>query len=167
MDQSVQAVQTAMRETPSPEELQLAQRNVARIVQTHPSLQASDELVSLYCGLRRLKGGSARISGKMLENWSTKVVQSTLIKTAYWVVPADRPVLNTPNVKPFLVDPASLDDLPPTLDTCNFVLVDQAVSRSVLGAGVFQIELTAGVSRDKALSNAPPLPPVAASREED
>ena len=121
MNQNVQALQKAMSEETSTQDLQLAQRNVARIVSKHATLEAFDELVALYCGPRKLRGGDAWINAKLLETWSAKVTQSVL-KTAYWV-PADRPVLATTELKPFLVDSASLEDLPPTLRVSKVAFV--------------------------------------------
>ncbi|CAJ1344419.1 unnamed protein product, partial [Effrenium voratum] len=85
MNQNVQALQKAMSEETSTQDLQLAQRNVARIVSKHATLEAFDELVALYCGPRKLRGGDAWINAKLLETWSAKVTQSVL-KTAYWVL---------------------------------------------------------------------------------
>ena len=80
-------------EETSTQDLHLAQRNVARIVSKHPTLEAFDELAALCCGPRK------------------------------WVVPADRPVLATTELKPFLVDSASLEDLPPTLHVSKVAFV--------------------------------------------
>ncbi|CAJ1344418.1 unnamed protein product, partial [Effrenium voratum] len=76
MNQNVQALQKAMSEETSTQDLQLAQRNVARIVSKHATLEAFDELVALYCGPRKLRGGDAWINAKLLETWSAKVLNS-------------------------------------------------------------------------------------------
>ena len=145
-------------------ERRMAEKNVGRIVQGHPTLKATEELVSLYCALRKLRGPDARINANILETWQSKAVQATMVKTSYWVVPLDaarQKILDRKDVKPFLVDPNAFDDVPPNLDISSLAFVDQCVPRSALGPGVSVIELSCGVQRGKILgSGSQPSAPV-------
>ena len=154
---STEAVKDAMGQTFSLEEKKMAEKNVIRLQKNHSSLQASDELISLYCALRKLKGPGARISGNLLESWQSKAVQATMVKTSYWVVPVDQDrqkILDSKQVKPYILDPEVFDDLPPTVDVNKVRFVDQCVDRKLLGPGVSVIELSCGIRRDKQISRA-------------
>ena len=156
MAHTAEELKEAMAQTVAPNERRMAEKNVGRIVQGHPTLKATEELVSLYCALRKLRGPDARINANMLETWQSKAVQATMVKTSYWVVPLDaarQKILDRKDVKPFLVDPDTFDDVPPNLDISSLAFVDQCVPRSVLGPGVSVIELSCGVQRGKILGS--------------
>ena len=48
----------------------------------------SQEVLELYCALRRAKGESSRINAAQLLGWRQKLVQSSLVKRTFWLVPA-------------------------------------------------------------------------------
>ena len=56
-----------------------------------------------------------------------------------------------PSTRNALIDPNSLPDLPQQYKDGNFYVVDQVVSRSELGVGVLQFEVSAGYMRSVAL----------------
>ena len=146
---STAAVQEALAAPVSAEERQLAQRAVGRLLKGQHE-EASEELVQLYCALRKCKGGQGRLSLTQLQKWKSTAVQSSSLKTEYWVVPLDqsrRELLKKPDLAQYVLDPSTVDEVPPTLDLRQVALVDQCVSRQQLGPGVLSMELKCGVRR--------------------
>lgn len=111
-----------------------AHRSLTRM-STDLSGPASEEMVTLFCALRRVKGNQARINMNLLNSWQTRVQQSTRVKQMFWVVPEESPCLQRADVQQFIVPAESLAEVPPGLLDQKVVFVDQVVERSKLGAG--------------------------------
>ena len=77
-----------------------------------------------------------------------------------WVVPkrAGMDLEKRPSTRMALIDPLSLPDLPQQYKDGSFYVVDQVVSRSELGVGVLQFEVSAGYLRSVAIDGTEGIP---------
>ena len=132
-----EAVQKAMQVTPSPEELQYAETNFARL--TIPKggwPRPVEEMVRLYAALTSVKRSECpnkvhRISPQLLSNMVNTVSFSTKRFRNYWLVHKDAPELaSLPNEA--IVDPATVH-IPLGINLESHVLISSKIDRNRLG----------------------------------
>ncbi|CAJ1440466.1 unnamed protein product [Effrenium voratum] len=138
----------------SAEEVKLAQRSVDRLVQKKGRTPTQD-MVMMFCALRRARGQGARINLSMLEGWTGQMRQSTTVKQSLYVVQQESSALSNPKVAEGIVPASDLADVPPGLLEQGVVFVDQVVPRELLGKNVSVIELALGVHRSRDISASP------------
>ncbi|CAJ1400532.1 unnamed protein product [Effrenium voratum] len=138
----------------SAEEVKLAQRSVDRLVQKKGRTPTQD-MVMMFCALRRARGQGARINLSMLEGWTGQMRQSTTVKQSLYVVQQESSALSNPKVAEGIVPASDLADVPPGLLEQGVVFVDPVVPRELLGKNVSVIELALGVHRSRDISASP------------
>ena len=124
---------------------------------THPNAgwEPSDQCAHIYIALqtllRRTKA-NARVSNKVLLQYSDKVVQTSAIKTLYYVVP----IANLTEAKISLlneqypgwrVDFNLVQDCPADISEDSHIIVDKFVDKAILGPGVIRAELMVANTR--------------------
>ncbi|CAE7777744.1 unnamed protein product [Symbiodinium necroappetens] len=121
--------------------------NASRSLKRMADVSVDDQMIHLFCALKRVKGQGARLNASILSQWQARSVQSTTVKSTYWVVPNTAPELAHPDIQQHIVDPEDLPEVPSGLLQQGICFVDQVVDRSKLGKHVSTIELALGVQR--------------------
>ena len=85
------------------------------------------------------------VNAAQLLGWQQKLRESALLKRNVLLVPRSNVAAGA--FASYVIDPATLADLPPTLDLEEYLLMDDSAPRSELGLGVSVVEIAMGVER--------------------
>lgn len=138
-DVSPEAVQGAVDQGFTAEQLAKAEEDVARLSKPFWKPEEESRVVRVYCAIKQLTGdASTRIGCKSLEKLVKKVEATAAVKKTYWVVPRE----DLPDWVPkaALVDPGKFV-LPEGFDAASAVLVDKKIKREDLPYGTGEAEL--------------------------